>query len=137
MNIEQRDLMLRLADFLEALPKNRLNMRYWYESPGDKVINGEAPDRDCGTVACAMGWLPAVYEPFRPRALHSSSGAPFTLNGEPVAGFDAAQKIFGIKYSTATRLFDPSKYPPLKRNSRKYVANRLRKIAMSLTLTTE
>jgi hypothetical protein len=59
MNSER---LLKMAAFLEALPPHKFGFQnYVYlgsKSPAEALA---APDEHCGTTACAVGWMPAIF----------------------------------------------------------------------------
>lgn len=54
--------LLKMAEFLEALPPHKFDFSN-YVHIGDKSPAAAlaAPDEHCGTTACAVGWMPAVF----------------------------------------------------------------------------
>lgn len=49
--------LLKLADFLEKLPRKRFDYSTWVGSSWEG-----APDLSCGTTACALGWAATMPE---------------------------------------------------------------------------
>lgn len=97
-----KERLLRLATFLDALPKERFNFRTW--------VGGDwkgMPDLSCGTTACALGWaatLPDMGLTLDPPD-SNFDGATFMNDGrEPLY---AACDAFDISLSDAERLFVP------------------------------
>lgn len=94
-----KERLLRLATFLDALPEERFNFRTW--------VGGDwkgMPDLSCGTTACALGW--AATMPDMGLTLDSATQWGIRMNGgsEPI---DAACDAFGITESEAKKLFIP------------------------------
>lgn len=98
--------LLKLADFLEKLPKERFNFSSWV---GDDWEG--AKDLSCGTTACALGWATAMPEFHRLGLKLDSEGWP-RYNRE--VGADAAKSIFAIDSEEAEFLFTPRKRHPLR-----------------------
>lgn len=93
--------LLRLADYLETVPRDRFDMNRWV---GDSW--GGKQDLSCGTKACAMGHA-ATMPFFRKLGLKLSrfgvgTGVP-AIRG--VYGLSAAVEIFGIEWAEADYLF--------------------------------
>jgi len=49
--------ILKLAEFIERLPRRKLNMGYIARLNGSKQMD----PHECNSAACAMGWAPAVF----------------------------------------------------------------------------
>lgn len=108
--------LLKLADFLDALPRKRFNYEVWVGQDWQG-----APDLSCGTTACALGWAATMPE-FRRLGLKldrsdrdPASGfiAPWMSGGTvklPTGevGEEAAAEVFGLTFDEACYLFDPS-----------------------------
>lgn len=113
--------LLRLADFLDALPPERFNYNTWV-GPNWKG----AQDLSCGTTACALGWAATMPE-FRELGLRLSilprSGArPWVvLDGADLDSHDeypweliaaASAAVFGLNPRETTHLFQPAERDP-------------------------
>lgn len=103
----------KLIAFLRALPRKNFNFRRI-------VTRAKANGHVCGTVCCAVGWMPAVFPRFakwndevlRQKAWDSSQGlefdVPFGLNRDCYNPWVAAVAyFFGIDNSVACNLFSP------------------------------
>lgn len=103
--------LLKLAKFLERLPKKRFDFGQWV---GDDWKGKK--DLSCGTTACALGWATAIPS-FRKAGLRLKSygftsyprGGYVTLKGHDnsLSSEEAAAQVFGITENEATYLFNP------------------------------
>ncbi len=58
--------LLKLADFLDKLPRAKFDFGVIAMQDGKPMLEAlKAGKERCGTVACAIGWMPAVF----PRSL--------------------------------------------------------------------
>lgn len=109
--------LLRLADFLERLPKKaqkHFDMNAWFQhqtGPNDQHGHrfGEVLTRKdleaCGTFACALGW--AATMPYAKKdgvVLKPFNG--FCVNGKHVFGQDASKRLFGVDREQHFDLFE-------------------------------
>lgn len=111
--------LLKLADFLETVPRKALDLSMWVKSKPTKP-EGERPG-DCGFAGCAMGWASHA-------KLYRGLGwgwTGFSPNYHGATGWAAAQSLFRIDEDEARHLFSMSDYttPPTP----KQVAKRIRK----------
>jgi len=125
--------LLKLADFLEKLPRKRFGYDTWISSPEDLLAKGTEDDlKNCGTTACALGWA-CVMPEFRRLGLRMVDFEPCTQTSACPLG--AAQEIFGLTLDESSYLFVPNNYngwkeSPLERNATaKQVARHIRKFA--------
>jgi len=95
--------LLKLAEFLEKLPRKRFNYRRWVG--GDW---GGAKDLSCGTNACALGWATTIptlrraglrLEPYASNASKTWGGGYVTL-AQPTQRFRSLRS-YGIGESIA------------------------------------
>lgn len=96
--------LLKLADFLETLPRKRFDYDTWVGNDWKG-----APDLSCGTTACALGWATTMPE-LRAEGLHLSGTPTYGwVTHEPTGatGEDAAMEVFGLDYDEAVYLFCP------------------------------
>jgi hypothetical protein len=100
--------LLKLADFLEALPRKRFNYDRWVGMDWQGAL-----DLSCGTTACALGWA-ATMPAFRRAGLilnRDCVGNEVTLKHDPgTYPAAAAAEVFGLLEREAYFLFYPS-YP--------------------------
>jgi hypothetical protein len=118
--------LLKLADFLDALPRESFNLATWFR------------ETDCGTVACAAGWactIPAFKRAgLRIAKSESPHHAPQVIPtltdaaGETYFGFDACAEFFGLLMGDSYHLFGPDEYRTGRRTTPKAVAKRIRAI---------
>lgn len=116
---EQRERLLLLADFLEAIPRDRIDLRSWRVG----VFFLGHNDHKCGTTACALGWATVMPE-FQDLGLAFRAteggfdGAPSVpmpgMKGDTWEqrwyGLDAAMHLFHLDYRRARWLFMPLAY---------------------------
>lgn len=90
------DRLEKLAAFLDKLPKKRFD------------FNTMREERDCGTVACAIGWMPEVF-PRLVKAVHTDT----TL----FTALDRVSEVFGFggAHHYAYALFYPDAQRPWSR----------------------
>lgn len=137
--------LLELCDLLESdKVKNHFNFTTWgaadSSEAGDLLEKADA----CGTVACALGWAPALPCAKRARiklkltslpeyglVLSNKNGAVFTIRGNEVDAEDVAMKLFGIGEEASNIIFmpgcSPFKRAPRSGASPKAVAANIRK----------
>jgi hypothetical protein len=91
-----KDKLLKLADFLTSLKTEEF----------DYSIIVEEFDRDkrCGTVCCAVGWLPAVF----PEEAVWDGGYSITTPTQNLLAFETAEHILDITQTEAEGLFEPN-----------------------------
>jgi hypothetical protein len=103
-----KERLLKLADFLDTVPRKSFDMRDWVAQRGEE-FNPEEPG-SCGFAGCAMGWAAHA------KLFHGFSVGPpehwaaFTYRGEPIGGFTAGEKLFQISGDASGHLFDPWAY---------------------------
>lgn len=95
--------LLKLADFLDALPPGRFHYNRWVGAGWQG-----AQDLSCGTTACALGWAAAM-PTFRRLGLRLSWSDGFGKVKGPNGSvdFNAAAEVFGISLQEAVFLFCP------------------------------
>jgi hypothetical protein len=110
------DRLLKLAELLEADAANPVGIQFdlgvWGEADSDQPVS-----LSCGTQACAMG-LAVLSGAFEQYGLLNGANVPYLIIPEMVAipgftnpvGFAAAERLFGILYDDAVRLFSPDYY---------------------------
>src|SRR5438093_919703 len=93
--------LLKLADFLDELPREKFDF-------GQIAYQGGKPMAEalklgavrCGTVACAIGWMPAVWPRelnWRERKMWYNKAINVVLcNDERVMNYDVAENWFGL-----------------------------------------
>lgn len=100
MNEEHKQRMMKLAEALEKLPDERFCF--------NKVVHHGTP---CGTIACAIGWTPAVFPDLvewtgeNSNGLHQGIG--LCINGQGMEYSQVAEHLFGISPGEAVDLFSP------------------------------
>jgi len=95
--------ILKLADFLESLPRKRFDFSIWV---GNEWKG--APDLSCGTTACALGWATTL-PLFRRLGLRLSPRTrwPILNHRSMIRGDAPFRKLFGLSEATFDRLFRP------------------------------
>lgn len=110
MNQVQARRLLKLAEFLREVPKEKFDFGILAFQNGKPMLEAlKAGKTACGTVACAIGWMPAVF----PRSLvwkkvwAGGHGLQVRLKGRPYTDFNAAEVFFGITHDQSSWLFNP------------------------------
>ncbi len=100
MNNRKWNRILRLADFMEKLPKERF---YFGSFAGDNWAG--KPDLSCGTTACAIGWATTIPY-FRRLGLYLQKDE--WLNVAVVKGANwSSGGLFGVSQDVLDLLFFP------------------------------
>ena len=84
---------------IDGIPRQRFNLDHWRRS-------GKSP-QDCGTIACAAGWL-AMHPMMRKKGLRSGGYGQPVFRGDLGIDrneYDALSKFFSITYDQAKSLF--------------------------------
>jgi hypothetical protein len=105
MNTER---ILLLADFIESLPDERLDMCFWAKDvDGDENldVSPETVLHNCGTAACIGGWTEALFNPTR-LTFRGTSGLWNTTQDGPLDK-DSAGTLLGLTVAQAHDLFLP------------------------------
>ena len=109
METKYKKRLLKLADFLEALPRKRFYFGAWVGADWKG-----AQDLSCGTKACALGWA-ATMPTFRRlglclvRAEYSGGYVGLKCTDGILRGSSsAAREVFGLDLSEFEQLFAPS-----------------------------
>jgi hypothetical protein len=119
--------LLKLADFLETVPRKKFDMRSWQRSAADKP-EGRRPG-ECGFAGCAVGW--AVHQ----RMFRGLKFIPdWSWGGDLIPHYNgqtewrAITDLFLIGYDEAFGLFGPQ-----TGGTPKQVAKRIRKFVKDLS----
>lgn len=109
MKAVHKTRLLKLADFLEKLPRKKFNFNA-------VVLGDDRPNKtlSCGSQACAIGWCPVVF----PRLSEYYNGKhPAWRNrtifvrskkDPAIEDFEGVgQELFGLTYQESCALFDP------------------------------
>lgn len=91
-----KERLLKLADFLDTVPEEKLKMGDW--------------ESECGTAYCAFGWACQIPE-FQEAGLELSGSnyRPYPKFGR-YEGYEASAYFFDILIRDALYLFDPMAY---------------------------
>ncbi len=85
--------LLKLADFLDALPRKRFDFTEW---------SSDSDLHKCGTTACSLGWATAIPS-FRRLGLRLINGLP--AMPDSLAPYDVSRQLFGLEYEDHRHLF--------------------------------
>jgi hypothetical protein len=104
---QKQKRILKLADYVESLPRERFNFRHWVGSGWQGKV-----DLSCGTTACALGWATAM-PMFRRLGLRMGQselvgGAPEVFGSNSIVRL---AELFGVTTSVFDRLFHPDSRP--------------------------
>lgn len=122
--------LLRLAKFLEKLPRHRFDYGSWVGSDWEGK-----PDLRCGTTACALGWATTLW-PRELKLTRGDVGNGFVTRARShlrnlencnETSFSAASTAFAIDAETALVLFSPEGARLPKEATPKQVAKHIRK----------
>lgn len=123
--------LLRLADFLETIPRKAFSITNWVTRYADKP-EGEVPG-ECGFAGCAVGWA-AHQKLFKGLRISEGGSYPEYIgtHGYVWQGFDAPKVLFNITDRQASELFHRDFYPANPKTGRrdptpKQVAAKIRK----------
>lgn len=121
MNATGKRRLLKLADFLDELPKSKkFEMRWW----ADDITDDGRPA--CGTSACAAGWAACIPSFRRAGYKLSREWIGPTPSFQGRIGDGAIEKFFDIGVGAVRTLF--GSHNP---NSPKAAARRIRKLVAS------
>ncbi len=96
--------LLKLAAFLRELPRQKFDFSHFTTVDGKPLLEAlKAGTRRCGTTACAVGWMPAIW---RKEMTWNTWDMP-TSRDTGVEGFQLATRFFNISENDASTLFDP------------------------------
>ena len=111
MNAIHAKRLRKLADFLHTMPKEKFDFGTIGLQHGLPPLDAlKAGHTRCGTVACAIGWMPAVF----PRVCKWSAPTYFhrwlsvlSKKHKRVRDFALAERFFGLSADEALYLFQP------------------------------
>lgn len=121
MKAYHRQRLLKLAAFLEELPRKRFDYDQWvgFSWKGNPALS-------CGTTACAMGWATTI-PAFRRLGLRlSDDGYPINVRTGETFAVSVAADLFGVDDSDAHFLFVPASFKE-RRATPKQVARKIRR----------
>lgn len=131
--------LLKLADFLETVPKDNFDMGVVYEDEGmfagDCAPKYPRPKKHCGTVACAMGWATAIPS-FRRAGLRLYETGSIVLKNSRCDGvfwcdsFDTAELFFELGSDESRFLFGGSEYGSTPKQVAKHIRKFVKKGGM-------
>lgn len=107
------DRLLKLADFLETVPRKAFDISSWQARPASRP-EGDVPG-ECGFAGCAIGW--AVHIGIAPELrfaeikVHETTWYELRyLEDDEITSFCAAAKAMDLRRPQAEYLFDPEAY---------------------------
>jgi hypothetical protein len=107
--------LLELAGFLESYVQDEwFDLNHWQQ--------GGFSRRECGSVACAMGWATQLWPN---EVVFNGFGEVSLAKNLLVTDYEVAIELFGISYLQSCYLFHPGYYPPFHRK-RLNVVERIR-----------
>lgn len=106
------DRLLVLAEFLDKLPVEKFNFAIIADQHGKPMMEALAAGKTrCGTTACAIGWLPAVFpNEFEWKQVGSRVDV-LCVERDNRTDFSAAEEFFNILPYQAEWLFIPGASP--------------------------
>lgn len=126
MKYFHKQRLLKLADFIENLPKKKFNLNVIAKGKLEEFNKAVNKKMSCGTVACAMGWMPCVFPRLCKYVEDDYSYNDITIvSKNKNYDYYAAIELFDIDWDTANYLFTPFNYPKNCRGQ-KSVAKRIR-----------
>lgn len=132
MKYYHKKRLLKLADFLENLPRENFDLDTWW-SPAQSHVNNFTKFKKnphfCGTTACAAGWACTIPS-FKRAGLTvktTSIAGQFEPAFKKYRAFSALEDFFGIDDYQARQLFE-SGYYMFPHDGPRNVSNRIRKL---------
>lgn len=137
MSQKHKDRLLKLAAFLENVPKKLFDLDIIVEGNGKELKSFYQKGKECGAAGCAIGHLPCAFprdfkyevEKYENEDYWSGETevnyetSVVDKNGN--VDFDAAYEFFDLTRNEANFLFLPESYPEDRRGA-KSVAKRLK-----------
>jgi hypothetical protein len=121
--------LLKLADFLDTIPRQKFNINYITNICGDiELSNKSIKDPECGSVGCAIGYCPVVF----PRLFKYYRRITSITHPEVICiktgkvNFEAVEDVFGLAMGESQQLFSAVSYIG-KRSTPHAVAQNIRK----------
>ena len=97
MKTETYSLLRDAYQIIDGIPESNFALKYWLDEDSWKKA-----EPDCGTIACAAGWL-ALHPDMKKLGLtRDQMGTPMYLDMD---GYDALAAVFGINWQDARNLF--------------------------------
>lgn len=108
----QRRRLLKLAAFLHDMPCAKFDFKLIFSQGSKPPLEAlAAGNHRCGTVGCAIGWMPAALPRVARWQYYGDTTdvvADIVLRADPgKSDFRAAQHAFGISYDESCWLFSP------------------------------
>lgn len=130
-----------LYSMLAGLPDGNVDLSVWRNVARDETLIAAAKRRECGTIACAVGWA-CAYPEFQAQGLTYELGWPtFRKPGSDLVlgDWEAVEEFFGLDSSTSCiflpryrPMFDGAKedFDLVKDSDRLIVMRRIRRLLM-------
>lgn len=112
----QKRRLNRLAKFIESLPAKRFDL--------SEIVKRFDEEKTCGTVCCAIGWMPSVF-PTKCKWMPSYNSLRVVSTDGQSSDFAFASIHFGLTGEECAYLFEPLAYPK-HLQGRKSVSSRIR-----------
>lgn len=123
----------KLADFLDTVPRPKFDLSLIRREPNPDYAHPK--EVKCGTVACAMGWMPEAFPRAGIKPINGEIGFKDQDTSE-VDTFKTAQTFFGIGNQEAEGLFNTGNFMDSQylgdQATPKQVAKRIRKYTKAL-----
>lgn len=104
--------LLKLATFLDALPPAKFDFTRIARETGKPMLEAlKAGPTECGTVGCAIGWMPAVFPRLTEWVTNAYGLGVALKRDKTVLNFEAAEAVFGLDSYEAEYLFNPNTSP--------------------------
>lgn len=108
-----KERLLKLAAFLDTLPKERFNFRVFADERGKPMLEAlAAGSTDCGTVGCGLGWCPALFPDlikWTPSGwFQHSTRRDVLMIKTGSTGIPAGEELFNLSEREAEYLFVPN-----------------------------
>lgn len=100
---ERLEALAGLLEWVAEHESEHFGMVAWHNGIEFKSERYARMEPKCGTVACALGWATAIFEPL---ALNSLGGISLINSGIDVWGVTAAAVFFDLTKETAEGLFE-------------------------------
>ena len=133
MNATGKRRLLKLADFLSKLPKQKFDFTLFGDERGKPMLDALAAGKTaCGTVGCAIGWAPAVF----PRSLrwlrsrnrgNTAVDVGFCDVRTKRDSFKTAARFFSLTSEEVRYVFSPFEGPLPETATPKRVAQHIRR----------
>jgi hypothetical protein len=116
MNVER---FKKAIELIEKTPDEQINLRVWQKAGRNRVTS--RAQANCGTIACAAGWIALDPEMQEEGMSVGDFGQPiYPYRGQHLDGFDALQYFFDIRDVEVDYLFESRRNSELVNGLEKY-----------------